>query len=155
MKKFLGLLCVLLVAQACSTGGPAGPPAATTLKGCTEVTDPDGPVVCVDDSVHPPTVSPFGKELHVRSMSSNGGHAYVTWKTMYGADLALKIDPDTKTGRKCYKWQWKKTCENDTCGIKVNPAAARGQCSYNLWVNGEKVDPVIIVDEYPLVPPAK
>ena len=120
------------------------------MKGCTEVSDPDGPMVCVDDSVHPPKLSSYGKALHVHSKLATGGHVYVTWKTASGADLSIKVDPEASSGEKCYKLRFlQKTCTGDTCIIKVNPAAAKGQCQYDLWVNGEKADPVIIVDEWP------
>ncbi len=153
MKKFLGLLCVLVVAQACFSGGAVG---TSAVKGCTEVPYPDGPVVCVDDSVHPPKLSSYGKDLHVHSKLAAGGSVYVTWKTVTGADLSIKVDPDSSSGQKCYKVRiLQKTCSGDTCIIKVNPAAAKKQCQYDLWVNGEKADPVIIVDEWPFVTPAR
>lgn len=156
MKKFLGLLCLLLVAQACSTGAPVATAAASTLTGCTEVQNPDGPVVCVDDSMSPPKVSSYGKKLYVHSKLASGGHVYVTWKTINGADLDMKVAPDTNSGKKCYKTQlFTKTCKDDTCRIKVNPSAANGECPYDLWVNGELVDPVIVVEEWPFVPPVK
>lgn len=151
MKKFLGLLCVLVVAQACTTVRPAG----TSATGCTEVKNPDGPVACVDDSVHPPTLSSYGKTLHVHSKLTNGDQVYVTWTTVSGADLSITVDPDSSSGKKCYKvWLLHKTCKDGSCKIKVNPDAARKQCHYDLSVNGEKVDPVIIVDEWPFVSPS-
>jgi hypothetical protein len=154
MKKLFGLLCVLVVAGGCATGGAVGKSATATAKGCTEITDPDGPVICVDDSVHPPKLSNDGKKLHVHSKLAGGGPVYVTWKTSSGGALDIKVEPDPASGKKCYKSQWPwKYCSDDTCGIKVNPGAARGQCQYNLWVNGEKADPIIIVDEWPFVPP--
>jgi hypothetical protein len=157
MKTFLGLLCVLVVAQGCTTAGPAGTPATAPVTGCTEVTDPNGPVLCVDDSVHPPKLSSYGKTLHVHSQLTNGDQVYVTWKTVSGADLSIVVDPDSTSGKKCYKvWLFHKTCKDGACEIKVNPDAAKKQCQYDLSVNGEKVDPVIIVDEWPFVPmPAK
>lgn len=152
MKNVMGLLCVLLVAQACSTGSTGGTAVAAPAAGCTEIQNPDGPLVCVDDSVHPPKLSAYGKDLHVHSKLASGGYVHVTWKTSSGTSLDMKVDP-ASSGEKCFKSQFKKTCSGDTCSIKVNPGAARKQCDYNIWANGEKADPVIIVEEWPFVPP--
>jgi hypothetical protein len=149
MKKLLGLLCVLLIAQASAA---AGKPATAMKSRCTPDNTKFHPVVCIDDVSDPSHPKVSNKEIHAAKWNAAKGPVYITWKSQSGNAIDMRIYKDPIKDVECYKPKLSsKDCDGDSCTFEVNPDAPRGnsaKCRYDVWLKGgPKVDPVVIVDE--------
>jgi hypothetical protein len=155
MKSLVILLTRTLAA--CASAPPMQPPLPLTAEGAIShagVTaavrsicaagdgsrDPDSPFICIDPNANPQVKI---KSLRVNDRVNGTTHpVLIQWFTK-SASSALKVT--VPSGSACFDGQPRCFPGGGHCRVLTKPVAAEQSCSYDVWVDGVAVDPIIIV----------